>query len=419
MNALAPARQADSVARLRSTLLVSHVSDALASSVQAVALPLLAFGVTGRLSQAAVVMVATTLPSVLLGAFAGPVADRLDRKALAVRANVAQGALLVAAPLLFSRGGLPAFLVVSFLAGASGAFARPAAMAALPSLLGDGYQQFMASRGGLMFLAQTLGPSVAAGVATFASPTSAVALAGALNLLAAAALSTVRDFDRTRAERAGAVSGRRIGRLLGEGMRYTRGNRVVGGMLAYWFVALAAVPLTTLPMLQYVTEDLQLPYLWFGVATSVYAAGCVVSSFASARLGRGISKRSWMAISGIGYGLVNLAVGAEPGFVVILLLWLVWGLLYGPEEVLGQVLFAEAVDEQMRGRVYSFMSIVFAVASAVGYVATGWAVDAVGPVRTIVLGGCLFVVAATFTFLLGPTAAAIRDHEARAPSSRD
>lgn len=391
-------------------LLLSHVSDALASSVQAIALPLLAFGTTGDLSQAAVVMVATVLPAILFGAIAGPTADRFDRRVVAVWFNVAQGVLLLVAPAVFSGAGLPGFLVVSFAAGAFGAFARPAGLSALPSLLGEGYQQFMARRGGLMFLAQTLGPAVAAGIGTLASPAVAVAVAGVLNIVAAAGLATIRDFDRTRDQRT-TTSTAQIGRLLLEGVRYTRTNRVVLGMLGYWFVAIAAVPVTTLPALEYIVDDLDLPYLYFGIATSVYAIGCVASSFASARLGTRISKSGWMAISGTGYGLVNLAVGFEPGYVVLLALWLVWGLLYGPEEVLGQVLFADAVTEEMRGRVYSFMSIVFSTASAVGYLVTSWLVGAVGAVHTIMLGGVAFVLATALTFVVGPTATAIRRFE--------
>ena len=48
------------------------------------------------------------------------------------------------------------------------------------------------------------------------------------------------------------------------------------------------------------------------------------------------------------------------------MLWFIWGMFYGPEEVLGQVLFADAIDEHMRGRVYSFMGVVFSLAGMVG-----------------------------------------------------
>ena len=173
-------------------------------------------------------------------------------------------------------------------------------------------------------------------------------------------------------------------------------------------------------MLEYLTRGLGHDYTAFGIATSVYAAGCVISSWLSAKLGVGtgagrvrMTKRGWMCISGLGYGAVCLSMGLHPALWAVLVLWFIWGMFYGPEEVLGQVLFADAIDEHMRGRVYSFMGVVFSLAGMVGYLITGWAVPAFGAINTIVTGGALFIIATVFTFILGPTARAIRAQESR------
>ncbi len=290
----------------------------------------------------------------------------------------------------------------------------------MPSLLGDDYQKYMARRGSLIFLAQTLGPTIAAAVASFTTPALAVGFAGTLNLLAALTVATIRNYDLTHAERTATVQEHHTGRLLREGAAYTARNPIVRGMLTSWFLSIAAVPITTLPMLEYLTRDLGHDYTAFGIATSVYAAGCVISSWLSAKLGVGtgtgrvrITKRGWMCISGLGYGAVCLSMGLHPALWAVLVLWFIWGMFYGPEEVLGQVLFADAIDEHMRGRVYSFMGVVFSLAGMVGYLITGWAVPAFGAINTIVAGGSLFVIATVFTFILGPTAQAIRAQEAR------
>ena len=81
--------------------------------------------------------------------------------------------------------------------------------------------------------------------------------------------------------------------------------------------------------------------------------------------------------------------------------------------MLGQVLFADAIDEHMRGRVYSFMGVVFSLAGMIGYLITGWTVPLIGAINTIVTGGALFIIATVFTFILGPTARAIRVQETR------
>ena len=407
-------------ARGQLTLLTAQVSDALASSIQAIAMPLLTYGATGDLAQSAIVMVVEAIPVFLFAPFAGTIADKFNRKTLTVSFRLASAALLIASPALYAAAGLPAFLTIALLVSTFGTFSSPAASAAMPSLLGDDYQKYMARRGSLIFLAQTLGPTIAAAVASFTTPALAVGFAGTLNLLAALTVATIRNYDLTHAERTATVQEHHTGRLLREGAAYTAHNPVVRGMLTFWFLSIAAVPITTLPMLEYLTRDLGHDYTAFGIATSVYAAGCVISSWLSAKIGVGtgagrvrMTKRGWMCISGLGYGAVCLSMGLHPALWAVLVLWFTWGMFYGPEEVLGQVLFADAIDEHMRGRVYSFMGVVFSLAGMVGYLITGWAVPAFGAINTIVAGGSLFVIATVFTFILGPTARAIRGQEAR------
>ena len=144
----------------------------------------------------------------------------------------------------------------------------------------------------------------------------------------------------------------------------------------------------------------------------------MISSWLSAKLSVGtgtgrvhITKRGWMCISGLGYGAVCLSMGLHPALWAVLVLWFIWGMFYGPEEVLGQVLFADAIDEHMRGHVYSFMGVVFSLADIVGYLITGWAVPAFGAINTITAGRSLFIIATVFTFILGPTTQAIRVQE--------
>lgn len=410
-----------STARLHTTLLVSQVSNALASSIHSIAMPLLTYGATADLAHSAIVMVVEAIPVVLFAPFAGTVADRFNRKTLTVSFRLASAALLIASPALYAAAGLPVFLAIAFLVSTFSTFSSPAASAAMPALLGDEYQKYMARRGSLIFLAQTLGPTIAAGVAAFANPAVSVGLAGVLNLLAALTLATIKNYDVTHAERTATLLQHHTGRMLREGAAYTAVNQVVRGMLAYWFISIVALPITTLPMLEYLTRERGHDYTAFGVATSVYAAGCVISSWLSARLGVGastgkvgITKRGWLAVSGLGYGAVCLAMGLHPGFWAVLVLWFIWGMFYGPEEVLGQVVFADAIDEQMRGRVYSFMGVVFSLAGMIGYLVTGWAVPLVGSINTMMGGGVLFVIATVFTFIVGPTARAISRQEAHA-----
>ena len=185
------------------TLLTAQVSDALASSIQAIAMPLLTYGATGDLAHSTIVMVVEAIPVILFAPFAGTIADRFNRKTLTVSFRLASAALLIASPALYAAAGLPAFLTIAFLVSTFGTFSSPAASAAMPSLLGDDYQKYMARRGSFIFLAQTLGPTIAAAVASFTTPALTVAI--------------IRNYDLTHAERTATVQEHHTGRILREG----------------------------------------------------------------------------------------------------------------------------------------------------------------------------------------------------------
>ncbi|MBF1650632.1 MAG: MFS transporter, partial [Rothia dentocariosa] len=208
-------------ARGQLTLLTAQVSDALASSIQAIAMPLLTYGATGDLAHSAIVMVVEAIPVILFAPFAGTIADKFNRKTLTISFRLASAALLIASPALYAAAGLPAFLTIAFLVSTFSTFSSPAASAAMPSLLGDDYQKYMARRGSFIFLAQTLGPTIAAAVASFTTPALAVGFAGTLNLLAALTVATIRNYDLTHAERTATVQEHHTGRLLREGATYT------------------------------------------------------------------------------------------------------------------------------------------------------------------------------------------------------
>ena len=190
-------------ARGQLTLLTAQVSDALASSIQAIAMPLLTYGATGDLAHSAIVMVVEAVPVILFAPFAGTIADRFNRKTLTVSFRLASAALLIASPALYAAAGLSAFLTIAFLVSTFGTFSSPAASAAMPSLLGDDYQKYMARRGSFIFLAQTLGPTIAAAVASFTTPALTVAI--------------IRNYDLTHAERTATVQEHHTGRILREG----------------------------------------------------------------------------------------------------------------------------------------------------------------------------------------------------------
>ena len=102
-------------ARGQLTLLTAQVSDALASSIQAIAMPLLTYGATGNLAHSAIVMVVEAVPVILFAPFAGAIADKFNRKTLTVSFRLASAALLIASPALYAAAALSSCLTLSLI----------------------------------------------------------------------------------------------------------------------------------------------------------------------------------------------------------------------------------------------------------------------------------------------------------------
>jgi predicted MFS family arabinose efflux permease len=108
------------------------------SLVTYVALPVLVYQVTGSNLWTAFVVVAEGLPYLCLGLFAGAVADRVDRRRLMVRADLANAIVLGSVPAAYALNGLtaPHVLLAAFAAQALFVFFDAANFGALPALVG-------------------------------------------------------------------------------------------------------------------------------------------------------------------------------------------------------------------------------------------------------------------------------------------
>ena len=228
-------------------------------------------------------------------------------------------------------------------------------------------------------------------------------------LLYALIIATIRDFDASWRSRSSVSRARSALQGIGDGFRHLRGNVGATSLLLYWFFSLAAVPIALLAAIPYVRTDLGESAFAYGIVSALYAVGSLVSSWISGRLKFPGGARKWLIASGIGYGAVNLAMVFHPDFIWFCILWFIWGLAYGPEEVVGQVAFAKVVPEDYLGRMYSVMGVVMSMATLVGAGVAGLLIDWLGPLATMFVAGVIFMAATLGSFALGPGGRALAD----------
>lgn len=110
----------------------------LGDGIRMAAFPLLAASLTSSATQISLVTVATYLPALLVGPFAGVLVDRAGKRSLILAANLGRAAVLLGLTVLITLGAasIPLLGVFAFLYGAGEALEDPASHAILPRLVG-------------------------------------------------------------------------------------------------------------------------------------------------------------------------------------------------------------------------------------------------------------------------------------------
>jgi predicted MFS family arabinose efflux permease len=339
-----------------------------------------------------VVAFADLFPAVVVGPFAGVLADRLDRLRLAL---VCQGLSLLQTALLFALtlGGLieiVSLIILTGFLGAVRAVYMPVRLSLVPSLVrADDVPAAVAISSLIFNLALFLGPALAGLIITAwgVAPTFAVYAVTVVALLVA--------LTRLRVDR-GVVAGRRDAGMLAEiaeGVRYTIGHPAVGPLLLLMLtLSLLARPLGEL-----------LP----GFADVVFGRGAGGLAALTSAVGVGaVVGGAWLAKRGSAAGLLTIALLGGGGCAVSVLLFtgtsLFWvgvaaAAVFGGATVASaiatQTLILGAVDDAVRGRVLSLYGVIFRGGPAVGSLVMGALSGPFGLRLPLAVGGLLCLVA--------------------------
>lgn len=212
----------------------------LGNAAQSIAMPLWVLQVTGSAGLTGVAFVVQLLPRVIFSPYAGVLADRFDRRSLAVLLNLA-AALVTAAllPVLGARD-IALYYALTVVLGALGAVNSAVLPSLTPALVpASRLTSATATQEVTTGTILALGPLVGAGVATGLGFRGAVAVNAASFLLAALLIL------RVRRQRPAAQRKRRPMAMLREGLNALVGDRVLRTAVlaeATLFLFLGALP---------------------------------------------------------------------------------------------------------------------------------------------------------------------------------
>jgi MFS family permease len=220
------------------------------SSVTTVVLPLVVFEATHSAAQTGALFALRVVPYLLFGAFAGPIADRGNRRRLIIGGNIVQGLLVATIPIanLFDLLTVAQVYVVGLLSATMFVFADAAVFGAVPALVGT--DRLAAANGFLGSIAsgaEILGPTIGGVLAATIGPTNAVWLDALSFFVAAGMQTTIRSTFRTIVATKGPLA---IRSQVRRALRFVRANRTLASLLVIGFgnsLAYGAVVGLTVP----------------------------------------------------------------------------------------------------------------------------------------------------------------------------
>lgn len=354
---------------------VSACGDFLAATALALALQQAGAGgvaVSGLLLAAAV-------PLAVLAPVTGRIADRVDSRKLLVGAGVAQAAICVA--LAFAGDPVVIIALVALLSCGL-AVTQPTLAALLPAMV---RRADLPKAAGINQTAGTIGMLVApalAGVLVGQFGARVPLLLDAvsyLSLVAAGLLIRTRRAQAGRPAQAAPVTWR------------LRDDRLVAVMVGAIAAVVAGVGAINVIEVFFIRETLGASTTMFGLVSASWTGGMLLGALLFGRLGArwtdaGRLVRLCLLLSAAICAIVLL--GAGVWHVLLLVpLWLVGGICNGGINVFTNVVMAERVPTEVRGRAFATMGAAIQGAGVVGYVVGGPLVDHFTPRPLVAAAG--------------------------------
>ncbi len=348
----------------------------------------LAWELTQSLFWVGAVASADLFPVLIIGPFAGVLADRWNRRRILIVCKVLAACQAVGlAVLVFAGMTFEALFALSLFGGIVIGFQQPARLAITPSLVTKVYLARAVAINSVLFnLARPLGSALAGVLITtvgYAPAFIVVALSHVAIVLALLGL-------RVEQEPMGRHSG--VLREIAEGVRYVAAHAAIGPVL---FLA-AVVSVAARPVFELLAGFADKVFGWgaggYTILNSAVGIGAVLAGLWLAQRDQGIkglTRVTWLSF--IAIGVLCVAFGLTGWFWLGVILMALAGAAMLINGTGTQTLIQASVAGHMRGRVLSIWGITFRGGPAIGALAMGALGDVWQYGAPIVLGGTICI----------------------------
>jgi MFS family permease len=354
-----------------------------------VALVVLAYDLTGSATLVAAITFVRLLPYALFLPFSGVLADRGNRKALMIGADLGRGACMLGLLFVGSEETLWIAFPLVFLATAFSSLFKPAMSSVLPALVGD--EENLVKANGIWSqmdaLSFVLGPALGGVLVLLGEPRLAFLINGLTFLISAATLLFVRVPPREAAERReGGEEGWLSETVAGFRFLFKENEGVLAAFtLTITGIGLMGGAMWTLTVVL-AEETFGLGGQGTGFLNAAYGAGGLLGGLvvgaAASRLGLGSTFIWGTAIS----SAVAILFGLSPAGVLPFVLILALGVTDVFSDVASTTVLQTGTPNELLGRVFGAFESTLIFSMLVGAAVIGPLIDITGPrAATVIL----------------------------------
>jgi MFS family permease len=374
------------------------------------ALPISIYQLTGSALATSITFMARMLPGLLFGSLAGVFVDRWDRKRIMLICNLILAASLL--PLLLVRSAEWVWLIyiATFLESTVGQFFSPAENALLPRLVGpDQLGPANALNALNNNLARLVGPPLGGLVVATMGLAGVIWIDAATFLVAAALIALVSvsgRVERADADQpaAGASSAwGKIWRELREGLGLIRRQRALRIAFAIFALCCFGEGVMSVMFILWIARALGGGAQEMGWFLSAQAIGGILGGLVVGRVATRLGYVRLLGISGILFGLIDLALFNYPRFFSGVGIGLGLMALVGVPGVgfstAQNTLVQKNVADAYLGRVFGAYGTIGALFYLISTALAGLVGDAIGPIPLLTFQGGAYVAAGVFALV--------------------
>jgi MFS family permease len=359
------------------------------SALTYLAASILVYQITGSALSVGIMLIATALPSLLVGLIAGVFVDRYDRRRIMYVSDFLRGLLVLAIPFLATNNIIWLYILV-FLVSTVDKFFTPAHESTLPELAPD--EELAAANS---FLAISSFGSTAIGFAASGLIAAAVDVKWAfyldtLTFFTSATLIFLMKLPKFEVNQDTNVSN--VIDNLKDGGRYLWDSPILRSSLLVGFAVFISFGFWNVLLLPFAFDALGAGEFVYGVQEALTSVGFVIGSFLMASYADRLREGQWFSLGILGMGIVGAIYSQATSIPFAILMVMISGYFNALMFIGRRLIFQRNTTREVRGRVSSAYVVVGDMLIVVGMGLAGLA-DVID-VRIMLLIASLVLVAA-------------------------